>query len=84
MDFEAVLLLALVSAALFIAWGWRRIGTFTFGTNQHSTAPFEPCWTEEIGRDGGHIYGQSHCVDDDLMDADAQAGRDEFRMPYPY
>lgn len=45
------------------------------------TGPQEPCWTEEIGRDGGFIYARSQCPDDLLMELDERAGRNDFPIP---
>jgi hypothetical protein len=84
MDGETIPLFALGALILVVVWGWRRIDTFTFGTNYHCPSPLEPCWTEEIGHDGPNLYGRACCVNDDLMEIDARAARGEFQIPYPY
>lgn len=41
-------------------------------------APQEPCWTEELRREDGLVYGRGHCVHDALIDLDRRAAAGEF------
>ena len=81
MDGETLLLLSLGVVAPFIVWGWRRIDVFSTGTNYHSRAPLQPCWTEEIGHDGRYFYGRAQCANDDLMEMDVRAARGDYQIP---
>jgi hypothetical protein len=44
-------------------------------------APAEPCWTEEIASDGRHVYGRSHCVNDELKEMDARVRGGDLQNP---
>jgi hypothetical protein len=48
------------------------------GRQPLDTGPAEPCWTEEIKRDGRYLYARSQCVHDNLMELDARAARGDF------
>ena len=41
----------------------------------------EPCWTEEIGRDGRNVYARAQCPSDLLMELDARAERWDYPVP---
>ncbi|TMJ17314.1 MAG: hypothetical protein E6G92_13360 [Alphaproteobacteria bacterium] len=42
------------------------------------TGPAEPCWTEEVGRDGALSLRRGECVHDMLIELDARAARGDF------
>ena len=51
----------------------------------HDTGPgAEPCWSEEIGRDGHFSYARAQCPNDLLMELDARARRRDFPIPIVY
>jgi hypothetical protein len=46
--------------------------------------PPEPCWTDEIARDGRYSYSRGQCVKDQLIDMDRRAARGEFPVRPAY
>jgi len=70
---------AVSSGLLFLA---RRTDARAVRPKPDPIAPDEPCWTEEIVSDGRHYYGRSHCVNDELMEADARIGSGDFPNPH--
>ena len=51
----------------------------------HDTGPgAEPCWSEEIARDGRFTYARAQCPNDLLMELDARAHRRDFPIPIAY
>jgi hypothetical protein len=66
------------AAALIIARFSRADPAELLGRRPLDTGPGEPCWTEEIGREGALSLGRGQCVDDMLMELDRRAARGEF------
>jgi hypothetical protein len=60
---------------------WPRTDARAVRAALDQAAPAEPCRTEEISGDGRHFYGHSHCVNDELMKADARIGNGDFPNP---
>lgn len=68
-----------VSAGLLLV---RRADARAAGAMPDRTASDEPCWTEEIASDGRYVHGRSHCVNEELMEADARARSGDFTNPH--
>lgn len=49
-------------------------------TQPLDTGPAEPCWSEEIGRNGPFRLARAHCPHDLLMELDARAARGDFPL----
>lgn len=43
--------------------------------------PFEPCWTDELGRADGMRYGRGQCFNATLASADRRTARGEYPVP---
>jgi hypothetical protein len=43
--------------------------------------PIEPCWTDEIGREGGLSFGRGQCFNATLMSVDRRTARGEYPAP---
>ena len=68
-----------VSAGLLVV---RRADARAARAGLDRTTPADPCWTEEIASDGRHFHGRSHCVNDELMEADARIASGDFPNPH--
>jgi hypothetical protein len=51
------------------------------GRQPLDTGPAEPCWTEEIRRDGALSLARGECVKSMLMELDKRAARGDFPIP---
>lgn len=83
------LLLVAVSLAFFPVglWlMWRGIGPAPVaGAIQPlDTGAAEPCWSEELGRDGRYRLARAHCPHALLMELDARAACGDFPVPKWY
>jgi hypothetical protein len=79
----AELLAILAGVAVFplgLGLIWMRLGPAPAGPSRRTldTGPAEPCWTEEIGREGALSLGRGECVHDMLMELDERAARGDF------
>ena len=81
-------LLAILAGVAFFPVGlglmWRcvRPAPGRAGRQPLDTGPAEPCWTEEIGRDGRHVLARAHCPHDLLLELDARAARGDFPVAH--
>jgi hypothetical protein len=72
------LAIGLPAAALILRAMIRGRNELVPGTMGGLPPPREPCWTEEIGRDGNLVCGRAECVHDALIDLDRRAAAGEF------
>lgn len=51
------------------------------GRQALDTGPGEPCWSEEIRREGPLSLGRGQCVNEALLELDKRAARGDFPVP---
>ena len=59
-------------------------GTNGGGRQPIDTGPVQPCWIEEVGRDGRIVYARAQCPNHLLLELDARARRHDFPIPILY
>ncbi len=77
----ALVLAGAAAAAALLVWARRVDAAELIRPRRPDPGPADPCWTEEIGREGELRYCRGQCVDDLLMETDARAARGEFPVP---
>ena len=66
------------AAIAFPLWALRWFDVRELAVIRGDPATQEPCWTEEIGGDGGYSYSRAQWGNDELMDVEARERRGEF------
>lgn len=75
----AAAIAGVAAAILLIGRNNRLSGPGNLLADPITTRRQEPCWTEEAPGADGLSYGRGQCVNDTLMDVDAQARENDFR-----